>query len=363
MSRGIFAVVLFLGGLLPATLQAQEYRSEPPYGIRDEANLFTQDARITAYTDYILPAHNTAHKDIFIETRKSGPNVSESEFRRWADAQAQKYKINGVYILITEQPHKIEIVQDRATLEEGWFVKANADEEFRILKHWLINGKPDSALLKGLDYVKTTLHEHAQTNVTRPQNQWSNPTPSPAPAPAPTGWFGGHWLGFLCLGIGALLLLWMIFGIIRGMSTYRGGGGYGGGPGYGAYGGGYGPGYGGGGGFLSSLMGGMFGAAAGNWMYNNWFGGPHTSSTPPPSYNPPPSQGGGPDYTATGGDWSSPSSPPDEDRGAGGDWGGGDAGSGDAGGGDWGGGDAGAGGDWGGGDAGGDGGGGAGGDW
>ena len=45
--------------------------------------------------------------------------------------------------------------------------------------------------------------------------------------------------------------------------------------------GGYGPGYGGGGGggFFSSLVGGMFGAAAGNWMYDSFFRGEgHTSS-------------------------------------------------------------------------------------
>ena len=52
----------------------------------------------------------------------------------------------------------------------------------------------------------------------------------------------------------------------------------------------------GGGGFLPSLMGGLFGAAAGNWMYDRFRGGSNVSifsgsqSTPPPvTYTPPPS--------------------------------------------------------------------------
>ncbi|HEV3257361.1 MAG TPA: TPM domain-containing protein [Gemmataceae bacterium] len=58
-----------------------------------------------------------------------------------------------------------------------------------------------------------------------------------------------------------------------------GGGGYGGGYGPGGGGGYYGGGGGGGGGFFSGLLGGMFGAAAGNWVYDSMF----RKSTPTPT--------------------------------------------------------------------------------
>src|SRR5207248_4029772 len=76
------------------------------------------------------------------------------------------------------------------------------------------------------------------------------------------------WVGWVCHAVVGLLVVWLIIGIIRGVSN-RGAPGYG----YGGGGGGYGGGGGGGGGFCSSLLGGMFGAAAGMWMYSHFFGG------------------------------------------------------------------------------------------
>ena len=69
--------------------------------------------------------------------------------------------------------------------------------------------------------------------------------------------------GWICLGLCVLLGVWLVIGIIR---AFTGGGGGGGG---------YGGGGGGGGGFGSSLMGGLFGAMAGMWLYNSMFGGHH----------------------------------------------------------------------------------------
>jgi uncharacterized protein len=95
---------------------------------------------------------------------------------------------------------------------------------------------------------------------------------------------------------------------------------------------------------MSSLFGGLGGAMAGNWLYDQF--GRHHSADPTsyaPGAEPAPPADAGPDWQDAGD--------------GGGDWGGGDAGGG--GGGDWGGG---GGGDWGGGGGGGDWGGGGGGD-
>ena len=66
----------------------------------------------------------------------------------------------------------------------------------------------------------------------------------------------GAWL---CIGVVVLLGIWLVFALVR---AFTGGGGGGGGGGYGGGGGG------GGGGFFPALMGGLFGAAAGMWLYD-----------------------------------------------------------------------------------------------
>jgi hypothetical protein len=143
---------------------------------------------------------------------------------------------------------------------------------------------------------------------------------------------GGGVGGYICMILMVVLGAWLVIGLIR---AFTGGGG-GGGPG-GGYGGG------GGGGFFSSLMGGMFGAMAGMWMYNNLFGGHdyHNDAMAGDNYGNETGDAGDGNYddgaAATDGDWG------DDGGSGGGDWGG-DAG----GGGDWGGGggDFGGGGDW-----------------
>jgi hypothetical protein len=143
-----------------------------------------------------------------------------------------------------------------------------------------------------------------------------------------------------------LRLLGALFGGGRGGASGYGPGGMRGPGGYGApgYGGG-----GGGGGFMSSLFGGIGGAMAGNWLYDQFSGRNRHGEgyLPPTQEGAPPAETGGDWGTAGdgGGSWGESGG----GGGGGGDWGGG------GGGGDWGGG--GGGGDWGGGGGGGDGGG------
>ena len=77
----------------------------------------------------------------------------------------------------------------------------------------------------------------------------------------------GSSLGWLLPVIGGLLVAWVIFGLIRSMLNRGGAGGMGMPQGAG------------GGGFFTSLIGGMFGAAAGMWMYDQFFGSHGNAST------------------------------------------------------------------------------------
>ena len=90
------------------------------------------------------------------------------------------------------------------------------------------------------------------------------------------------------------------------------------------------PGYGGGGGFFQNMMGSMFGAAAGMWMYDNFFGSHSSASTfgsdpTDTSHSDGGFSGTDTDYTSSGGSFG-------DDSGGGFD-GGGDSGGGDIGGG------------------------------
>ncbi len=137
---------------------------------------------------------------------------------------------------------------------------------------------------------------------------------------------------FLIIGLG-LLALFIVIRLLGALFSGGGQAGYGrpmgggpgmGGPGYG--GGGYGGG-GGGGGFMSSMFGGIGGALAGNWLYDQFSGRHNDGGVGQTSSNYDPGVGS--------------ESPPDEGfvtpGDGGGDWGGGGGDTG-GGGGDWGGG-------------------------
>lgn len=120
-----------------------------------------------------------------------------------------------------------------------------------------------------------------------------------------------------------MLLIWVGFSLIRGLFRSMSGGGAGVGGGMGQ------PAYGGGGGFFQNMMGSLFGAAAGMWMYDQFFGS-HSSAASfgTDSTDASPSDGGysgtDTDYTSSGGSFGDDSGGFD----GGGDFGGGDFGGG-----------------------------------
>src|SRR5581483_8078826 len=113
--------------------------------------------------------------------------------------------------------------------------------------------KYDEGLEEAVDFVRTTMRH----NVATPAHE-GRPAQPAQPGHAGDGGGGINWMWWLIIGAVVLIGIWLISGLIRAFSGM--GRGYGGGPGNpgGGYGGGYG---GGGGGFLTSLMGGLFGAA------------------------------------------------------------------------------------------------------
>ena len=276
--------------------------------------------------------------------------------------RARAAHVNGIYVLICKKPPYIEPAVGNKTHE--LFSDDDRDHLGKILIDRFHAKQYDDGLLEAVRYVQSTLNRNDSSReaVPPPAGQRGPDTWSPYGGRRPAAGMGGLSMGLggcLCVGlvvVGVLALGAMaVSALFR--SFGRGPGGYGPGPGgYGGYGpgpGGYGPGgYGGqGGGFLSSILGGLFGGAAGSWAYDRFFGGhssPNQGSWQTPNDAPPSSAPASDDtsYTAGGGGDFGGGDSGGGDAGGGGDFGGGDAGGGDGGGGGdfGGGGDAGGGG-------------------
>lgn len=302
--------------------------------VRDSARIFTSRG-VSDANQILRDIKKTSKVDVVVETFDGIPSDRQQEAKsqnidtfvtNWAKDRARTIGVKGIYVLICRNPNKLAAIDN---LVDRQFSDSNLREMRGRMIEQFKDKKWDDGLLMGLRYARDTLGQQIRKTTTT-----AAPTSNNRNSAAPADEGGWSWMGIL-LAVGAgLLVLWLVVGLFRAFTG--GGAGAGGGGGYGGGGGG------GGGGFMTSMLGGLFGAAAGMWLYNSFFSPPHT-----------PPMGGG-DYSGgnagpeTTGDYSGGTddiggSSGGDYSGGGGDWGGG-------GGGDWGGGgDVGGGGDWGGG--------------
>ncbi len=291
-------------------------------GIQDDGAFFSDFAKVNA-TGTINEVATRLHKDIVVQTfavvpddvkqtvlqaDKSAPNRG---FTQWAEQLARSKKVNGVLILLVKQPAHLQVVVGTETQRVAFTLHDRETLVQRMLEP-LKHKKNDDALIDGVNFIATTMKAH------------HNGAAAPLSSRMHTTTQGGSsWLPT----IGIVLLIWVGFSLIRGLFRSLSGGG--GAPvgGMGGMGQPYG---GGGGGFFQNMMGSMFGAAAGMWMYDNFFGSHSSASTfgaqPPDSLNNDAGfSGTDTDYTSSGGSFSddSDSSFGGGDSGGGSDFGGG----------------------------------------
>ena len=354
MRSWITLAALFLAGWFGGGA-ALAQPSKTPRTVQDDLGMFSADAKTKANAE-IARIKQTHHKDLMVETAHApappkGLDVDDKAavnkfIDKWADDKFKNEQIDGVFVVFVEKDKlkKIRVRVGPKTAEKGLFTKADAEDLLQKIQEKMKLSDKDGALSTATSFVADTMRRNAQ-----PTARATAPGDAPTPA-APARAEPTPIMTWVLIGLGVLLVFWLISAIIRGFSSMGGGGGYA--PGYG---GGY-----GGGGFMTGFLGGMFGAAAGMWMYSHFFGGGGSSAYAggSPSGDPTsaPNDVGAGDPIGAGGDYGEVDKgaveAPD-DGGGGGDWGGGDAG----GGGDWGGGGGdfgGGGGDWGGGGGGGD---------
>lgn len=315
--------------------------------IRDNAGMF-EPGTVAQATRELERIEAKYELPVTVETVPSldGQNVEQVLRDHARAARAQ-----GLYVLVSKGDHKIAV--DASGPFERAFPEPRTQRIWQPMSAEFKKGDFNAGLLAGVRAIGSEAAEaSAEYGSLRqkgaPRRQAIPPAvPGGVARPHNGGTFG---MGTL-LGIG-LVIIAVLIGIRLLGALFGGGagaGGYGpgrmGGPGYG------GPGYGGGGGggFLSGLFGGLGGAIAGNWLYDQFSGRHHGGYVENTSYgDADPGTTAAPDNN----DWSGSSGSWDDagggggDTGGGGDWGGGGGGDWGGGGGDWGGGGGGDGGGW-----------------
>jgi uncharacterized protein len=231
---------------VPAPVQAN---------VRDEAHLF-QPNTVEKANALIREIWQRDGKDLLVETlaeppagkmdeaTSADPKVKDRFFKNWALTRAREAHVNGVYVLICKEPGHVEIEVGDDTRR-----RAFSDEDRRRLTQIFIDHfrkkEFDTGLLQGVQFVHDTLDRNlSHGRAAAPRRDEGQPRGGGQPSGL------GGWLCFGLMGLGAILLVVALFRAIGG-----GGRGYGGG------------------GFLSSMLGGLFGAAAGMWIYDTFLGG------------------------------------------------------------------------------------------
>lgn len=230
--------------LLSWTLTAQPVAAT----VSDSAGFFSADA-VKKANERIKDVAAKTKKTLVVETFKEVPEDRKKEldqlgkeefFRRWARERAKQLDENGVYLLLCKSPGRVEFMIGTDTQKRA-FTTSDMRALLKTIKPHLdektVEGN-DKALAEVVERVTGAYLDHekpaANKPFARPERQ------------------GNGIGGWICLGLCVLLGVWLLVGLMRGLS---GGGGYGGG------------------GFFSTFLAGMFGAAAGMWMYNSFFGG------------------------------------------------------------------------------------------
>jgi uncharacterized protein len=268
LTRLATAAILAVGLIaIPARAEKGQTTETGHLLVNDDAKLFTPggiDAakQVLAATqfDHGLSvrvstfAEPPANKKAAAEAAKSDPAKWREFMKTWVKEQAANEGAKGIFVLIVRHPGGVGVIADAQTRERG-FTDADEAKLVEILTKAFNesigpdhNDKPDAAQIrdKGLkeaveyvvnDLKDTVVPEGARKGATSPQR-------------ASGGGMGI--MGWVCLGLVVVAAIWLVIALVRAFS--------GGGTGRG-------------GGFFPALLGGLFGAAAGLWLYDHFFGG------------------------------------------------------------------------------------------
>jgi uncharacterized protein len=253
----------------------------------DPIQFFTKDA-IQSANQKIQEIKSKTGKEFVLETIETTEPTDPSSF---AMDRAKSLKVNGVYVLISKKDKKIEIkvgnkTKSVFTANDSSNLKSKLIESFKTKNF-------DSGLENAVSYYSSVL---LSAN-SRPTNRMAE---SPVRTSKSSDSGGFSFMSILFFG----LILFVVFRVV---SSMMGGGGFN--PGMGGMGGG-------GMGFFGSLMTGMLGAVAGNWLYDKFMGNDSLSAHDNSSY----SDSSSDDWRSQDDSYSSDSGSFDDSDSGGGDW-------------------------------------------
>ncbi len=301
---------------IPASVRAADGE------VRDPASLFSASA-VKQAEETIRNIRKEFRKDLLVETFAGVPDGKTADYTRnreefftsLVNERAKSARVDGIYVLVMKEPpphrFRIQVGVGQATRQQA-FLSADRDGLVRVFQSSFRDDKFDEGLLAAVGFVERTLRSNLQGGANPRLATQGAANRQPSPAGASSSFSFGSLLMIGLLIVGGFMLIRFLMRLIRGGA----GGGRGGLAGAGGM-----PGM-GGGGFLPGLLGGIGGAIAGSWLYNQFAGSnAHAAdhSTQNPSDAPASDVGG--DYSSSGGD---------VDSGGGGDF---DGGGGDFGGG------------------------------
>ncbi len=227
-------------------------------GIFDSAGFFSDTAKEEA-TKLVTEAALKLRKDLCVESIKELPKEMQSAvgsqnkagadrlYEQFTVKQAANRKVNGVYILLVRQPAHVHVAVGNQTAQRVFTMKDKEALLDLMLGH-LRKKEFDEALLKGARFVTATMKSNTLPGISS-TDRWPK---------SDAGWLSGGRMGWLGTALIALLAVMLVSRLIGAIFS-------GGTPGLGGY-----PAS--GGGFFGSLMGSLFGAAAGMWIYDHFFG-------------------------------------------------------------------------------------------
>jgi len=286
-------------------------------GIQDDGAFFSEFAKTNA-SGTIQEVAAKLRKDIAVQTFAAVPEDMKSTviqasksatnrgFSQWAEQLARAKGVNGVFILLVKQPAHLQVVVGNDTQRQA-FTLLDREKLVQIMIPLLRAKKSDDALIDGVNFISTTMQSHRSGGAMQAGGKSHL---------AKQG--GSSWLSTILI----VLVIFVGFNLLRSLFRAMSGGGTGAG--------GVGQPYGsGGGGFFQNMMGSMFGAAAGMWMYDQFFGS-HSSAANFGDHHADMNSNDGGGFSGIDTDYSSSGGGFGDDSGG---FGGGDSGGGDFGGG------------------------------
>jgi uncharacterized membrane protein YgcG len=161
-----------LGWLTTAgpALAQQGKPADPAPRVMDSAGLFGEEA-VQKANSAIADLKRRFKKDLLIQTFAEAPaaikkvdlddkQAKHRFFKQWAVREAESHRVNGIYVLISTDPHYVQVVTGEKTRDLGLFTSANEDELAKEVIAGLKSKDKDEALRNAVAFVTHTLERN-----------------------------------------------------------------------------------------------------------------------------------------------------------------------------------------------------------